>query len=169
MGTNKETSGQEAAPAKDVSPSKAVSQSIWVDTSVEKCLVAASDLDTYMEWCRGGGMKKVDVLKRYEDGRAENVRFTAGAMGIDMVNVMEYEYDDANNTLSFRSLEGDVMKTLDGCYRFEEQGDGTLVTYELLLGFGKKLPDFAIKAISGAIIRTALGALKKHLEQSDRR
>eukprot|EP00286_Rhodomonas_abbreviata_P017710 CAMPEP_0181320720 /NCGR_PEP_ID=MMETSP1101-20121128/18279_1 /TAXON_ID=46948 /ORGANISM="Rhodomonas abbreviata, Strain Caron Lab Isolate" /LENGTH=167 /DNA_ID=CAMNT_0023428453 /DNA_START=341 /DNA_END=844 /DNA_ORIENTATION=- len=161
------TSEAETVAEQDVSPSQSVAQSIEIKADMEACFLAASDVDNYMQWCRGGGMKRVDILERIpEDGRCSKVRFTAGALGIAMINTMGYEYDDENLSVVFKSLEGDVMKTLDGCYRFEpgsNEGE-TLVTYELLLGFGSKLPDFAVKAITNAIIRTALGALKNYVE-----
>lgn len=41
---------------------------IFVLADLESCAAAASDLDNYIKWCKEGGMKRVEVLTRYEDG-----------------------------------------------------------------------------------------------------
>ncbi|KAJ1490244.1 hypothetical protein T484DRAFT_3369004 [Baffinella frigidus] len=57
------------------------------------------------------------------------------------------------------------MKTLAGRYEFAEISRGTTeVTYTLELEFGFTLPDFARQQIAGAIMRTALNALKMYCE-----
>ncbi|EKX54803.1 hypothetical protein GUITHDRAFT_149861 [Guillardia theta CCMP2712] len=143
-------------------------QSIIVDASIDECYGAAADLDDYATWCRKGGMKKVKVLDRNDDGMCSKVEFTAGKLGIDMVNVVEYSYE-APRLVKFHSISGDIMKTLDGCFRFETLGGGdTKMTYELLLEFGFVIPEFARKQIVGAIMQTALESLKDHIEKKKR-
>eukprot|EP00960_Hanusia_phi_P058421 763881-Hanusia_phi.AAC.1 len=140
-------------------------QSIIVDASIDECYGAAADLDDYAAWCRKGGMKKVKVLDRNDDGLCSKVEFTAGKLGIDMVNIVEYSYD-APRLVKFHSISGDIMKTLDG---FESLGGGdTKMTYELLLEFGFVIPEFARKQIVGAIMQTALESLKSHIEKKKR-
>ena len=48
-------------------------QSIIVDASIDECYGAAADLDDYATWCRKGGMKKVKVLDRNDDGMCSKV------------------------------------------------------------------------------------------------
>ena len=76
---------------------------------------------------------------------------TAGKLGVDMLNTMEYTYDFPNQVM-FRSLEGDVMKTLDGRYVFapvEGKPSHTEVTYELALEFGFPLPSMVRTTVRG--------------------
>ena len=40
-------------------------------------------------------------------------QLTAGKLGVDMLNTMEYTYDYPRQVL-FKSVEGDVMKRLEG-------------------------------------------------------
>ena len=159
-----------AAEGEDMSRTERAS--IVIDRELEHCYNVAADLDNYMSWCRKGGMKEIEILQRLEDnmcplsgnGRADTVRFKAGKLGVDMLNVMQYGYHHPEK-VSFRSLEGDVMKKMVGCYEFKPTGAGaTEVTYNLDLEFGFKLPDFARQQIMGAIMRTALNALKLYCE-----
>ena len=159
-----------AADGEDMSRTERAS--IVIDKDVDHCFNVAANLDSYMSWCRKGGMKEIEILNRLEDevcplsgnGRADTVRFKAGKLGVDMLNVMQYRYHHSEK-VSFRSLEGDVMKKLDGCYEVKPNGAGTTeVTYNLDLEFGFKLPDFARQQIMGAIMRTALNALKLYCE-----
>ena len=49
-------------------------QSVTVTATREECFKVASDLDSYTEWCRKGGMKKVMVMERDEQNRASKVQ-----------------------------------------------------------------------------------------------
>ena len=49
-------------------------QSVTVTATREECFKVASDLDSYTEWCRKGGMKKVMVIERDEQNRASKVQ-----------------------------------------------------------------------------------------------
>jgi hypothetical protein len=52
-------------------------QSVTVTATREECFKVASDLDSYTEWCRKGGMKKVMVMERDEQNRASKVQVYA--------------------------------------------------------------------------------------------
>ena len=75
--------------------------------------------------------------------RIDPRQMTAGKLGVDMLNTMEYSYAEPNQVI-FNSIEGDVMKTLNGRYIFAEvegASSKTEVTYELALEFGFPLPE----------------------------
>jgi len=150
--------------------SETLQQTVIVEASMDECFQVASDLDNYRLWCRKGGMKKVNVLERLDCGKASKVEMTAGKLGVDMLNTMEYSYDYPRQVL-FKSVEGDVMKKLEGRYIFEPVADAphkTSVTYELDLEFGFPLPGMVRTQICGAIMRTALNAFKSHTETLSR-
>lgn len=68
-----------------------------------------------------------------------------------MLNTMEYTYDFPNQ-VTFKSIEGDVMKTLNGRYFFapvEGKPSRTEVTYELALEFGFPLPSMVRSTVRG--------------------
>jgi ribosome-associated toxin RatA of RatAB toxin-antitoxin module len=86
-----------------------------------------------------------------------------------MLNVMEYSYEYPGQVI-FKSIEGDVMKRLEGRYIFKPDGTEavTEVTYELDIEFGFPLPTMVRNQICGAIMRTALTAFKSHTETLSR-
>lgn len=149
--------------------SEALRQTIMVAAPAEDCFHVASDLDSYRQWCSQGGMKKVVVLERNEDGLASKVDMTAGKLGVDMLNTMAYSYQYPNQVM-FNSISGDVMKKLNGRYVFKESESGTEteVAYELDVEFGFPLPAMVRTTICRAIMRTALNAFKSHTETLSR-
>lgn len=158
-----------AKPAEELA-SEALRQTVVVEASMDHCFNVASNLDAYRQWCAKGGMKQVEVLLRNDDNLATKVKLTAGKLGVDMLNTMEYSYDYPRQVL-FKSVEGDVMKKLEGRYIFEPVADAphkTSVTYELDLEFGFPLPGMVRTQICGAIMRTALNAFKSHTETLSR-
>jgi hypothetical protein len=73
---------------------------------------------------------------------------------------------DTPNKIVFRSLSGNVMKTLDGSYTFTKQPRGTLIEYELAVQFpGFGVPDMIQKQISGIIAQTAVFELKEYIRK----
>jgi len=82
--------------------------------------------------------------------RTDPWQMTAGKLGVDMLNTMQYSYVTPNQVI-FNSIEGDVMKTLTGRYVFAEVEGApskTQVTYELALEFGFPLPSMVRSTVS---------------------
>ena len=143
---------------------------ISVQAPAQLCLEAASDFDNYLEWSRRNGMKSVRVLERDSRGRGRLVEFTAGTLGVDMRNVVEYRYPPDGASIEFRAASGDVIQRLEGRYTFAPSGPGlTTMSYELGIGFAFSLPDFAREQVGGAIARTALEELRHYIENRARR
>ena len=67
-------------------------------------------------------------------------------------------------SLSWKLVEGDIMRVLDGTYTFDPEGDGTLVTYQLEVELVIPMPGFVKRRAEGKIMGTALRELKKHVE-----
>jgi len=57
--------------------SEALKQTVIVEASIEDCFQVASDLDNYRQWCKKGGMKKINVLERLECGKASKVEVSS--------------------------------------------------------------------------------------------
>jgi hypothetical protein len=143
---------------------------ISVRAPLQICFDSASDFDNYLEWSQRNGMKSVRVLARDPRGRGLLVEFTAGAIGLDVRNVVAYRYPADGASIEFRLRSGDVIQRLEGRYTFASVGPGeTKMTYELGIGFAFSLPDFAREQISGSIARTALDELRRHIEGRARR
>src|SRR4029078_11691655 len=96
---------------------------IRIEASSGRCWDVAIDLEFYPEWVRD--VKDVRILERDEEGRGHRVEYRAAALGKSVRYVLEYEYSEAPNAFSWKFVEGDMLRRLDGSYRFEPDGPGS--------------------------------------------
>ena len=131
--------------------------------SPERCFAVVTDVERYPEWV--SDVKQVDVLERDGEGRASVVRFRAGAFGRSTSYVLAYDYSEAPAELSWTQREGDITRSLDGCYRFAPIADGsTDVAYELEVELRVPMPNFVRRRAEGHIIHAAVRDLKSRVE-----
>lgn len=64
--------GEEVAAGEELL--EVLKQSVVVEANLEECFATASNLDAYTRWCSKGGMKKVIILERNEDGLGTKVQ-----------------------------------------------------------------------------------------------
>lgn len=137
---------------------------IHVDASPERCYEVAADFASYPEWAKD--VKEVKVADRDGEGRPGRVEYRAAAMGRSVTYTLEYDYAEAPAAFSWSLVEGDLMKRLDGTYRFDTDGDGTRVTYELAVDLALPLPGLVKRRAEGRIVGSALKELKKRVESA---
>jgi uncharacterized membrane protein len=126
---------------------------------------ALVDFEDYPLWARD--LKQVEVLERDAEGRAVLVSFRAAAMGRSTTYVLRYSHDDAPHRLPWVLERGDIMRRLDGEYRFEPiRGDdaSTHVVYELEVDLIIPLPGFVKRRAEHKIMHTALDELRVYVE-----
>ena len=87
-------------------------------------------------------------------------------MGRSARYTLEYDLSDAPHAVSWKLVEGDIMRVLDGTYTFDPEGDGTLVTYQLEVELVIPMPGFIKRRAEGKIMGTALRELKKRVEST---
>lgn len=127
-----------------------------------RCFEVATDFERYPEWARD--VKHIDVLTRDEQGRGKTVEFRVAGLGRSIHYVLEYDYAEADRAFSWRLLEGDVLRRLDGRYGFEPENAGTRVTYDLAVEISIPMPGIIKRRAAGMIMGTALRELKKEVE-----
>ncbi len=135
---------------------------IRINAAPDACLAVAMDVAKYPDWAKD--VKSVDVRSTDADGRAAEVEFRAAAMGRSMRYVLRYDYAQLPSSFSWKFLEGDMVKQLDGTYTFAADGDGTVVTYDLVADIAAPLPGIVKRRAEGMITGTALKELKKAVE-----
>jgi len=123
----------------------------------------ATAYERYPDWARD--VKHVAVLERDADGRAHRVEYRVAGLGKSIRYVLEYDYADAPNAFSWQFVEGDWLRKLDGRYAFETEGDGTRVTYDLVVDVSAPLPGLIKRRAASMIMGTALKELKKEAER----
>lgn len=140
-----------------------VSERIRVEAPADRCFDVAVDFDSYPEWARD--VKSARVLEHDAQGRGTRVEFRAAALGKSVRYVLAYDYSDAPGGFSWRLVEGEMVRRLDGSYRFEAEGEtSTRVHYELAVELAVPLPGFVKRRAAGLIMGNALKELKKQVE-----
>lgn len=137
-------------------------QEITIEAPPERCFEVAADFERYPEWARD--VKSVTVLERDAEERPRDVEYRAAAMGRSVTYTLRYDYGEAPQAFSWSLVEGDLMKRLEGTYRFDPAGDGTRVTYELAVDLALPLPGLVRRRAEGRIVSSALKELKKVVE-----
>ena len=139
------------------------SERIRVEAPAGRCWDVAVDFESYPEWVRD--VREVRIVERDPEGRGSRVEFRAAALGKSIRYVLEYDYSDAPAAFSWKLVEGDMLRRLDGTYRFEPEGDAsTRVHYDLAVDLAVPLPGLVKRRAAGLIMGSALKELKKQVE-----
>jgi ribosome-associated toxin RatA of RatAB toxin-antitoxin module len=137
---------------------------ISVAAAPEHCFEVVIDFERYPEWARD--VKQATILSRDEEGRGSQVEYRAAGLGKSFHYTLQYDYTAAPAALSWKLVEGDMLRRLDGSYTFESEGNGTKVHYELVVDLSAPLPGLIKRRAAGMIMGTALRELKKEIEKS---
>jgi uncharacterized membrane protein len=135
---------------------------IVVTAPPERCFEVATDFERYPQWAKD--VKHIEVLAHDDSGRGQKVEFRVAGLGRSIHYILEYDYAEAPGAFSWRLLEGDVLRRLDGRYGFEAEGDATRVTYDLAVDIAIPMPGLIKRRAAGMIMGTALRELKKEVE-----
>jgi ribosome-associated toxin RatA of RatAB toxin-antitoxin module len=134
--------------------------SIDIDASPDQVMAVIVDFEAYPVWVQG--MKKVEVVERSADGRAERVHFELDA-GVKDAYTLVYDYAGPQ-TLNWHLVEGKLMRAMEGTYELTESGSGTHVTYRLAVDLAIPMIGMLRRKAEKVIIDTALKGLKKRVE-----
>jgi len=138
------------------------SLSLTIDAPPERVWQLATDFESYPAWARD--VKEAVIRSSDDEGRATEVEFRASALGRSTHSTLTYDYSEAPKALSWRIVRGDIMRTIDGAYRFEAgDGGGTEVTYDLSIELVVPLPGFVKRRAEVRILNT-LKELKERAE-----
>jgi len=135
---------------------------IRIEAPADRCWDVAVDFESYPEWVRD--VKDVKILERDDHGRGLRVEYRAAALGKSIRYVLGYDYSAAPGSFSWKFVEGDMLRRLDGTYRFEADGASTRVHYELAVELAVPLPGLVKRRAAGLIMGSALKELKKQVE-----
>ncbi len=140
-------------------------KSTTIEAPPQSCFEVVCDYESYPEWAPE--IKKAEVLRRDTDGRGGLVSFQAAAMGRSTTYLLEYFYGSNPLRVSWRLVQGDLTKRLDGEYSFHpvvDEPDRTEVTYHLAVQMSMPLPGFVKRRAEARIMSTALEVLRSRVE-----
>jgi uncharacterized membrane protein len=139
------------------------SERIRIDAPPDRCFDVAVDFESYPEWAKD--VKSATVLEFDDQDRGIKVEFRAAALGRSVRYVLAYDYSEAPESFSWHFVEGDMLRRLDGTYRFEPDGPAsTRVLYDLAVELAMPLPGLVKRRAAGLIMGSALKELKKQVE-----
>ncbi|NNE74376.1 MAG: SRPBCC family protein [Acidimicrobiales bacterium] len=130
-----------------------------------QCFAVALDYERYPDWA--ADIKTAVVLTRDDDGRGGEVSYRAAAMGRSTSYTLRYNYGSNPLRISWRLMNGDVMRRLDGEYEFapvEGDPNSCEVTYVLTVDLAVPLPSFVKRRAEAKIMHTALDDLRRRVE-----
>ena len=139
-------------------------EQIVIDATAARLLEVLLDFERYPDWA--ADIKDVEVLERDDEGRGNLVRYRAAAMGQSARYTLAYDYSDAPHSMSWKLVEGNIMRVLDGSYTFDPNDGGTLVTYHLEVELLIPMPGFVKRRAEAKIMGTALRELKRRVEST---
>jgi ribosome-associated toxin RatA of RatAB toxin-antitoxin module len=129
------------------------SQTVITSASPERVWAIAAAVERYPEWAKD--VKDVIVRVRDDEGRPLEVEFRASALGRSTHYTLAYDYSQAPHVLAWKMVRGDIMRTIDGAYRFSPTSDGgTEVRYDLVIDLVVPLPGFVKRRAEVRILNT---------------
>jgi len=136
--------------------------SIVIAADRSRVMAVIADIASYPEW--SDGVKSVEILTEYEDGRPADARFVVDAGAIKDTYELEYDWDD-DASVSWTLTKGQMMKALDGSYELADNGDGTTtVVYKLAVDVSIPMIGLIKRKAEKVIVDTALRGLKERVE-----
>jgi ribosome-associated toxin RatA of RatAB toxin-antitoxin module len=137
------------------------SHSLLIEAEPAACFEAITDYLTFPEW--QAAVKEVQVLSRDQAGRGRDVSFQIDAKVRQVSYTLRYSYEEPR-LITWDYLEGDV-KSVDGEFVFEDQGDGsTVATYSLAIDPGVWLPGRVKKMLADQVMKRSVEDLKRRVE-----
>ena len=138
--------------------------SIVISARRDQVMAVIADVASYPEW--SDGVKSVEILSEFEDGRPGDARFVVDAGAIKDTYELEYDWADDDSSVTWKLTKGQMMKALDGVYELTDNGDGTTtVVYQLAVDVSIPMIGLIRRKAEKVIVDTALKGLKDRVEK----
>ena len=135
--------------------------SIVINAAPDAVMAVIADLPAYPQW--SDGVKTVEVLTEFEDGRPGDARFVVESGPIK--DTYELEYDWEETSVSWSLTSGSMVKAMDGSYTLSDNGDNTTtVVYRLVVDVSIPMIGLIKRKAEKVIVETALKGLKERVE-----
>jgi ribosome-associated toxin RatA of RatAB toxin-antitoxin module len=135
------------------------SASIDIAAKPDEVMAVISDFEHYPDWV--DSMKSAEVLTSVA-GKAKTVRMVLDHTLVKDNYVLAYEWKP--QAVSWRLIEGNLLKAMDGSYVLKTNGAKTTVTYTLAVDINMPMIGMFKRKAEKTIIDSALKGLKKRVE-----
>lgn len=137
-------------------------QTIYIDADPAEVMKAIADIESYPDWINE--YKKVEVLEATDDGYPKKARMLMDAGIFKDTLIMNYQWPDDRESLSWTLESSSLLKSLEGSYTLAPKGSGTDVTYELAVDLAVPMIGMLKRKAERRLIDGALKDLKKRVE-----
>lgn len=134
--------------------------SIEIAATPAEVMAVISDFDSYPAWV--DSMESAEVLTE-ADGRAKRVRMVLNHPLVKDDYVLSYDWAD-DREVTWKLVEGHLLKAMDGSYLLSQDGDRTTVTYTLKVDVNLPMIGMFRRKAEKTIIDGALKGLKNRVE-----
>jgi ribosome-associated toxin RatA of RatAB toxin-antitoxin module len=119
-----------------------------------------TDFEAYPRMFRE--LKSAQVLSR--EGSRTRVEFKL-EMVVAIRYVLDLVGDPQTHQVDWTYVEGEVVTSSAGSWRFVPEGDGTRMDYQVALTVKAPLPGFVIKRVTDALVSASLPAMMAAVEK----
>jgi hypothetical protein len=137
-------------------------QSTEVDAPIEVCFATIIDYDTFPSWQRA--VKAVEVIERDEEGRGKLVSFEVD-LGVRRLEYRLLYHYEPPVRVWWDFVAGDFARDIDGDFRFESGGAGTLATYSISLRPAVPVPGFVARRLEREMMKRSVEDLRREAER----
>ena len=123
-------------------------------------MAVIADVGSYPEWV--DSMKSAEVLTTKPDGHPDRVRMVLDHVLVKDTYVLAYDWQPAS--VSWRLVDGTLLKAMDGSYVLAPTATGTKVTYTLTVDVNMPMIGMFRRKAEKTIIDGALKGLKRRVE-----
>ena len=135
------------------------SASIDIAASPAEIMAVIADFERYPEWV--DSMKSAEVLTT-EDDRAKTVRMELDHSLVKDRYVLTYDWSP--DRVTWKLVEGTLLRAMDGAYELASRGPVTAVTYHLKVDVNMPMIGLFKRKAEKTIVDGALKNLKKRVE-----
>jgi len=123
------------------------------------------DIARYPIWSKA--IKSVEILEKDATGRSTSARLVVDAGMMKDRVVLDYDWSQAPNRLTFSLSDADLLTAMDGAYLISGDEENTKVTYELHVDLSMPIPAIMRRKAEQAVIDSALAQLKIVAEEEE--
>ena len=135
------------------------SASINIAAKPDQVMAVIADFEHYPYWV--DSMKSAEVLTSAA-GKPKTVRMVLDHTLVKDNYVLTYDWKP--RAVSWKLIEGRLLKAMDGSYTLKANGSGTTVTYTLTVDINMPMISMFKRTAEKTIIDGALKGLKKRVE-----
>lgn len=135
------------------------SASIDIAATPDEVMTVIAAFSSYPQWV--DSMKAAEVLTS-SGGRPKTVRMVLDHAVVKDDYVLAYTWNAFD--VSWKLVEGTLLRAMDGSYQLERSGSGTRVTYTLRVDLSMPMIGLFKRRAEKTIIDGALAGLKKRVE-----